>query len=421
MDVVYVDPALQQALKGLLNGEGSRMPWTAVEDRQLRFLAATGTFTWADIAIKFPLRTETECLDRWRELENPLPRPARRQPATFPFRSEEDTHLRPIALELLAECGGIGGDTHVSNCTWTEVATRLEKITGICRSGKQVRERFVNYLNPALKYGDLTDEEDQYILKRQQEIGNKWSTIARELGRSSNCIKNRYYLMTKSRSKRRRRQAAAQSPPSPSPAPAPTPNPPSPTSPSPPTPVTPVTPPTPHTPATPSPSDVIHPTTAPIHIEPIPLDYPTQLDPAVVHTVLALLTSGCPPAEADASLTGLPELPAMPPTMEAPQEEEEQQPGEDRHDQHEGGVGGKRKRDDADSSGEEGQQGGEDDLFGKRAKVGGDGEGEGVAPVVSAAVAVGMPYMCIPSFDESCASLWPMSAPNTPIHRHEQL
>jgi hypothetical protein len=40
--------------------------------------------------------------------------------------------------------------------------------------GKQCRERWFNHLDPAVRKGDWTVEEDRLIWEKQQEIGNKW-------------------------------------------------------------------------------------------------------------------------------------------------------------------------------------------------------------------------------------------------------
>lgn len=61
------------------------------------------------------------------------------------------------------------------------------------RSAKQVRRRFVEYINPSLKMEPLTEKEKQYLRKQQLVIGNKFSQLGRELNRSENMIKNFFY------------------------------------------------------------------------------------------------------------------------------------------------------------------------------------------------------------------------------------
>ncbi|KAK6913387.1 SANT/Myb domain [Dillenia turbinata] len=67
----------------------------------------------------------------------------------------------------------------------------VSRYTGLNRSGKSCRLRWVNYLRPGLKRGQLTLQEVGIIIELHALWGNKWSTIARYLpGRTDNEIKN---------------------------------------------------------------------------------------------------------------------------------------------------------------------------------------------------------------------------------------
>ncbi|KAI3462860.1 hypothetical protein Pfo_019523 [Paulownia fortunei] len=77
--------------------------------------------------------------------------------------------------------------SHNGEGRWSSVS----KCTGLNRSGKSCRLRWVNYLRPGLKKGHLTPQEEGIIIELQALWGNKWSTIARYLpGRTDNEIKN---------------------------------------------------------------------------------------------------------------------------------------------------------------------------------------------------------------------------------------
>lgn len=66
------------------------------------------------------------------------------------------------------------------------------------RQAKQCRERWFNHLNPTLTKGNWRVTEDIYILKKQIELGNRWSEIAKGMeGRTENCVKNRWKCMLK--------------------------------------------------------------------------------------------------------------------------------------------------------------------------------------------------------------------------------
>ncbi|KAI5015988.1 hypothetical protein ZWY2020_005615 [Hordeum vulgare] len=67
----------------------------------------------------------------------------------------------------------------------------LAQVSGLRRTGKSCRLRWVNYLHPGLKRGRITADEERLILTLHAEWGSRWSRIARKLpGRTDNEIKN---------------------------------------------------------------------------------------------------------------------------------------------------------------------------------------------------------------------------------------
>ncbi|KAK9064553.1 hypothetical protein SSX86_015935 [Deinandra increscens subsp. villosa] len=67
----------------------------------------------------------------------------------------------------------------------------LAKSAGLKRTGKSCRLRWLNYLKPDIKRGNLTPQEQLVILELHFKWGNSWSKIARHLpGRTDNEIKN---------------------------------------------------------------------------------------------------------------------------------------------------------------------------------------------------------------------------------------
>ncbi|RDX66500.1 Transcription factor MYB16, partial [Mucuna pruriens] len=71
---------------------------------------------------------------------------------------------------------------------------------GLQRCGKSCRLRWINYLNPYIKRGNFTLEEDHTILQLHALLGNKWSIIATHLPkRTDNDIKNYWNTNLKKR------------------------------------------------------------------------------------------------------------------------------------------------------------------------------------------------------------------------------
>ena len=77
---------------------------------------------------------------------------------------------------------------------WTDIAKFV-----MTRTSKQCRERWFEKSSLALKCEPFEPWEDEIIINKQKEIGNRWDLIAKNLpGRSPNFIKNRWYSKLKS-------------------------------------------------------------------------------------------------------------------------------------------------------------------------------------------------------------------------------
>lgn len=143
--------------------------WTYEEDEILRMaVEANDAKSWKTIALSLPGRTDVQCLHRWQKVLKP-------GLIKGPWTEEEDQKV----LMLVERYG---------QKKWSTIAKELGG-----RLGKQCRERWYNHLNPDIKKGNWTKEEDQIIMDYHMKMGNKWAKMAAILpGRTDNAIKNRW-------------------------------------------------------------------------------------------------------------------------------------------------------------------------------------------------------------------------------------
>ena len=91
------------------------------------------------------------------------------------FTKIEDEKL----IELIKEFG---------ENNWKLIAEKLPP-----RTPRQCRERWTNYVNPALSKDPWTKEEDELLIQKHNELGNHWKLIEKYFpARSKNNIKHRY-------------------------------------------------------------------------------------------------------------------------------------------------------------------------------------------------------------------------------------
>eukprot|EP00986_Skeletonema_menzelii_P001591 scaffold419_cov147-Skeletonema_menzelii.AAC.5 len=143
--------------------------WTPEEDAVLRkAVTANSGRNWKKIAAQLPGRSDVQCLHRWQKVLKP-------GLVKGPWTPQEDDLVR----ELVHKYG---------HKKWSFIARQLHG-----RLGKQCRERWYNHLDPDIKKGGWTEEEDKIIIESHATHGNKWAIISKSLkGRTDNAIKNRW-------------------------------------------------------------------------------------------------------------------------------------------------------------------------------------------------------------------------------------
>ncbi|CAA3006684.1 transcription factor MYB108-like [Olea europaea subsp. europaea] len=78
----------------------------------------------------------------------------------------------------------------------------LARNAGLRRTGKSCRLRWLNYLNPNVRRGNITPEEQLHIIELHLQYGNRWTEIAKRLpGRTDNEIKNFWRTVIKKQAK----------------------------------------------------------------------------------------------------------------------------------------------------------------------------------------------------------------------------
>mmetsp|Transcript_9944 Transcript_9944/g.20895 ORF Transcript_9944/g.20895 Transcript_9944/m.20895 type:complete len:475 (+) Transcript_9944:107-1531(+) len=168
-------PSPSKKLKA--GGDRNIPSWTYEENRRLQEIMKSHNYHhhasaphWDAISYHFPGKSPIDCLSQWQSMSSPD-----QVKGKGSWTPEEDAILR--------------ANSAIYGRKWSKIA---EYLPG--RTGKQCRERFVNHLDPKLKRGEWTDGEEALLIGIHNEVGNKWTLIAKYLpGRSDNDVKNHFY------------------------------------------------------------------------------------------------------------------------------------------------------------------------------------------------------------------------------------
>ena len=146
--------------------------WTKEEDKILKEKAKEFNYkNWNSIAKFIPGRTSIQCSARFRRIRAGLIKGS--------WGKEEDSKL----LSLYKKYGK----------NWAAISREMPH-----RTGKQIRDRFLNSLDQKYVRGKFTKEEDKILLKYYKIYGNSWAKIAKKMKtRTGDMVKNRFYSSLK--------------------------------------------------------------------------------------------------------------------------------------------------------------------------------------------------------------------------------
>jgi hypothetical protein len=146
--------------------------WTREEDEMLIALAEKyNEKHWKEISKRFSKKNSLQCFSRYKRIRPGIVKGS--------WKKEEDMRI----IELVNKYGK----------SWSKIS----KILGT-RNGKQIRDRFINVLDPEIKKGKFNEEEDVKLVLLFKQYGPKWATIAKYYpNRTADMIKNRFHSSIK--------------------------------------------------------------------------------------------------------------------------------------------------------------------------------------------------------------------------------
>lgn len=148
--------------------------WTKEEDKILLKIAGKYNYkNWKAVAHHLIGRSDVQCSARYKRIKPGIIKGV--------WTVDEDILL----LNLIKRFGK----------NWSLISKYMSS-----RSGKQIRDRYLNTLDPELNKEKFTEEEDQMIIRYYSMYGTLWSKIAKYFkGRTGDMIKNRFYSSLRKR------------------------------------------------------------------------------------------------------------------------------------------------------------------------------------------------------------------------------
>jgi len=150
----------------------NKKKWTNEEDAKLIFLAQRfHERHWKEISKQFSNKNSLQCFSRYKRIRPGIVKGS--------WTQEEDNQIL--------------GLVNVYGKNWSKIAKSMRS-----RNGKQIRDRFINILDPEIKKGKFTDEEDEKLIQLYMENGPRWAYISGFFpNRTADMIKNRFHSSIK--------------------------------------------------------------------------------------------------------------------------------------------------------------------------------------------------------------------------------
>lgn len=174
---MHASHPMQSPSNSKLNFDGTEGGgWSKTDDEKLTdILKKRTTKDWEVIAAEFGQgKTSKDCQERWIRYLKPGVRKGQ-------WTDQEDH----IVMETV---------TNSKEQPFTRWSDLAQKLPG--RVGKQIRDRWVNHLNPHINHLPFTKEDDMLLYNGHKEHGKKWVEISSTCfnsTRSENQVKNRWY------------------------------------------------------------------------------------------------------------------------------------------------------------------------------------------------------------------------------------
>ncbi len=146
--------------------------WCKEEDVQLIKLSKKyNNRNWKLIASHFNDKSPLQCFSRFKRIRPGIIKGS--------WTKEEDL----VIMELVGRFGK----------SWSKISKAM-----VSRNGKQIRDRYLNILDPSVRKEKFIVEEDLLLLRLYKKFGPRWANIAKYFNkRTADMVKNRFHSSIK--------------------------------------------------------------------------------------------------------------------------------------------------------------------------------------------------------------------------------